>query len=232
MKTIGLLGGMSWESSAEYYRVVNEEVRSKLGGLHSAKVVLYSLDFAEIEKMQHEGNWEAAALILIDGARRTERAGAECLVICTNTMHLMAEQVQASIEIPLIHIADATANRVKAAKISKIGLLGTRFTMEKDFYKGRLESQHRLEVITPDEADREIVHRIIYDELCTGEVKESSRKQYRDIILKLQKRGAEGVILGCTEIELLIQQADSPIPVFCTARIHAEVAVEWSLAKS
>lgn len=230
MRTIGLLGGMSWESSAEYYRIVNTEVKRQLGGLHSAKVILFSVDFAEIEKLQHAGNWEAAAVVLTEAANRLETAGAECLIICTNTMHLMADEIQAKIKIPIIHIADATAELVKATGISRVGLLGTRFTMEKEFYKGRLEKLHKLNVIIPEESDRNEVHRIIYEELCVGEIREESKDIYKRILRNLQESGAEGVILGCTEIELLVQQNDSPIPIFSTAKIHAESAVRWSLS--
>lgn len=229
MKTIGLLGGMSWESSTEYYRIINTEVKRRLGGLHSARVILFSVDFAEIEKLQRDGEWQAATLILTDAAQRLERAGADCLVICTNTMHLMADAIQKAISIPLLHIADSTAERVKAAGIQKIGLLGTRFTMEKDFYKGRLESKFGLEVIVPEEADREIVHRIIYQELCLGEIREESRNKYQQVLSRLSAAGATGCIFGCTEIELIISQQDALLPVFCTARIHAEAAVAWAL---
>ena len=228
MRTIGLLGGMSWESSAEYYRIINSEVKRRLGGLHSAKVVLYSVDFAEIEHHQHREDWDAAAAILIDAAQRIERAGAESLVICTNTMHRVADALTAAIEIPLLHIADATAARVKAAGLRKVGLLGTRFTMEQDFYRGRLESKHGLEVMVPDAADRQLVHRVIYEELCLGQIRDDSREAYRTIVTKLIDTGSEGVILGCTEIGLLLKEAS--VPLFDTARIHAEDAVEWSLS--
>jgi len=229
VKTIGLIGGMSWESSLEYYRVVNETTNSKLGGLHSAKCVLYSVDFAEIEYCQREGNWAEAASHLTDAARDLERAGAELLVLCTNTMHKVAGEIQAGVRIPLLHIADATAERIRQAGIHKVGLLGTRFTMEEDFYKGRLAEQHGLQVIVPDERDRRVVDRIIYDELVLGEIRAESRHQYQEVIGRLIPGGAEGIILGCTEIGLLIREQDSPVPVFDTTRIHAVAAVEYAL---
>jgi aspartate racemase len=229
MKTIGLLGGMSWESSLEYYRIINEGVKTKLGGHHSAKCLMYSLDFHEIEHYQHLDNWDAATALMIDGAQRVERGGAECLVICTNTMHKMAEDVQAAIDIPIIHIADATAQRVRDAGIQHIGLLGTAFTMEHDFYKGRLIDHFGLNVHIPNDDDRVIVHRVIYDELVLGTINPSSRAQYRKIMAKLVEGGAQGVILGCTEIELLVQPEDTQVPQFPTTQIHAEAAVAWAL---
>ena len=228
MRTIGLLGGMSWESSAEYYRMVNCEVKRRLGGLHSAKLVLFSVDFSEIERLQHSGDWDGAGAILISAAQSIERAGGECLVICTNTMHLLADTIAAKISIPLLHIADATAERIKREGLKKVGLLGTRFTMEREFYRGRLESNHGLSVVVPDDTDRAAVHRIIYDELCRGEIRDESRAIYDQIVARLVKNGAEGVILGCTEIGLLLKTA--AVPLFDTARIHAEAAVEWSLS--
>lgn len=229
MKTIGLIGGMSWESSQEYYRIINETAREKLGGLHSTQCLMLSFDFAEIEELQHSGNWEEATRRMVEAAQNLEKGGADFVLICTNTMHKMAKEVQDGIRIPLLHIADPTGEAIKAKGITKIGLLGTKYTMEHDFYKGRLISEFGLEVIVPDEADRQIVHDIIYDELCLGVAKESSKKQYQQIIEKLKAQGAEGVILGCTEIMLLIQQADTDLPIFDTTRIHAETAVAMAL---
>jgi len=230
MKTIGLLGGMSWESTVEYYRLVNEGVKKRLGGLHSAKVVMVSVDFEPLEKMQHAGDWSAAAEVLIDASRRIESAGADCLVICTNTMHKVADEVAGAIGIPLLHIADATAEAVKAQGLTKIGLLGTRFTMEEDFYAGRLARAHDIEVLIPDEHDRETVHRVIYKELCLGVVRDESRRQYVRIIDDLASRGAEGIVLGCTEIPLLVKPDDVDVPLFDTTAIHAASAVELALA--
>ena len=210
MKVIGLLGGMSWESSAEYYRIVNQRVRDRLGGLHSARCLMWSFDFAEIEALQHAGRWDEAAGLLVEAARRLERGGADFLVLCTNTMHRMADELQAAVELPLLHIADPTAERIKAAGLRRVGLLGTAFTMEQDFYKGRLVARHGLEVLVPDARDRALVHRVIYDELVRGVVEPSSRAAYRDIIGRLVSRGAEAVILGCTEIMLLVRPEDSP----------------------
>jgi aspartate racemase len=229
MKTIGLLGGMSWESSLEYYRLLNQLVRERLGGSHSAKVAMVSLDFAAIEQLQMEGDWEGAARIMIASARQIEAAGADLLLICTNTMHLMAEEVQAAIQIPLLHIADATAQAVISQGVQKVGLLGTSFTMEKDFYRGRLEKEHGLEVLVPDQDGRELVHRVIYDELVLGSIREESRKAYRQVIQSLVDRGAQGIILGCTEIGLLIKQPDLSLPVFDTTEIHARAAVAAAL---
>jgi aspartate racemase len=230
MKTIGLIGGMSWESSQEYYRIINETARDKLGGLHSAKCLMFSFDFAEIEEMQHVGDWEGATRRMIEAAQNLEKGGADFVMICTNTMHKMAKEVQDGIRIPLLHIADATGEVIKAKGITKIGLLGTKYTMEHDFYKGRLIEKFGLEVVTPDDKDRQTVHDIIYDELCLGIVKENSKKKYQVIIEKLKAQGAQGVILGCTEIMLLIQQADTDLLVFDTTRIHAESAVTVALA--
>jgi aspartate racemase len=229
MKTIGLLGGMSWESSLEYYRLLNQLVRERLGGSHSAKIAMVSLDFAAIEQLQMEGDWEGAARIMIASARQIEAAGADLLLICTNTMHLMAEEVQAAIQIPLLHIADATAQAVISQGVQKVGLLGTSFTMEKDFYRGRLEKEHGLEVLVPDQDGRELVHRVIYDELVLGSIREESRKAYRQVIQSLVDRGAQGIILGCTEIGLLIKQPDLSLPVFDTTEIHARAAVAAAL---
>ncbi|MBO8194104.1 aspartate/glutamate racemase family protein [Streptomyces oryzae] len=223
MRTIGLIGGMSWESSAEYYRMLNEITRERLGGLHSARLVLYSVDFAEIEVLQAEGRWEEAGGILADAARALEAAGAELLVLCTNTMHKVAGYIEEAGSVPLLHLADATAQAVRAAGLRRVGLLGTAFTMEQDFYRDRLAAGG-LSVLVPDAADRELVHRVIYDELCLGTVRDDSRAAYRRIIGKLVADGAEGIVLGCTEIELLIGAEDSPVPVFPTARLHAEAA--------
>lgn len=232
MKTIGLLGGMSWESTASYYQLINESIKKELGGLHSAEIVLYSVDFAEIEKLQHQGEWDKTAKILTRAAQGIEKAGADFILICTNTMHLVAPQVQAGITVPLLHIADATAEEIIKHDIKKIGLLGTAFTMEQDFYKGRLEKQYKLSVITPDEADRAIVHQVIYEELCLGEIRDASRHEYLRIIDKLVEQGAEGVILGCTEIALLVKPEDTDIQLFDTTKIHALKAVEKALEKT
>jgi len=229
MKTIGLIGGMSWESSIEYYRIINETVKAKLGGLHSSKSIMYSVDFADIEALQHQGKWHDAAQILAEAAKKLEKGGADFVVICTNTMHKVADDIQAHIHIPILHIADATARRIKDSGIRRIGLLGTRFTMEDAFYKDRLIQKYGLDVIIPDVQGREIVHHVIYDELVIGKIREESRKQYADIIEGLVKDGAEGVILGCTEIGLLVHEKDCRVPRFDTARIHAEAAVEYAL---
>jgi len=229
MKIIGLIGGMSWESSLEYYRIINETVKAKLGGLHSAQSLMYSVDFEEVEKLQHQGDWKALTKIMIKAAQDLEKGGADFVLICTNTMHKMAEDVQSSIRIPLVHIADATAEVIKKKGLKKIGLLGTRFTMEEDFYKGRLEDKFGLDVIAPKQEDRQVVHDIIYQELCLGDLKESSKEQYIKIINKLVDEGAEAVILGCTEIPLLIKQDDVDVLLLDTTRIHAETAVEYAL---
>jgi len=229
MKTIGLLGGMSWESSSAYYRIINETVKERLGGFHSARCILYSVDFADIEALQHAGRWPEAAQALIAAARGVERAGADFLLLCTNTMHKVADHVQAGIGIPLLHIADAAAERIKAAGLQKVGLLGTRFTMEQDFYRERLVRQHGLAVVIPEAEERDLVHRVIYDELCLGVIRDESRAQYRHVMHGLVRAGAEGIIMGCTEIELLVRPEDSPVPVFPTVRIHAEAAVDYAL---
>jgi len=227
MKTIGLIGGMSWESSAEYYRVINEEVKRRLGGLHSAKLVLYSVDFAPIQEMQAAAAWSEATEVMADAARRVEAAGADFIVICTNTMHRMADGVEQAVQIPLLHIADATAAAVREAGLSSIGLLGTRYTMEEDFYKGRLEARHGLQVVIPEPDDRELVNRVIYEELCLGRILEISRNSYLRVIADLVAGGAQGIILGCTEIGLLVGEAEATAaPLFDTARIHALKAVE------
>lgn len=230
MKTIGLIGGMSWESSIEYYRITNETVREKLGGLHSSKSVMYSVDFAEIETLQHHNRWEEATQLMIEAAQHVQNGGADFVLICTNTMHKMAEDVQKHIDIPILHIADATAEAIKSKGLTKIGLLGTRFTMEEQFYRGRLESKHGLTVLIPNKEDREIIHRVIYDELCLGEVKSSSKGKYAAIIDKLIQAGAQGIILGCTEISLLVEETHSSVPIFDTTLIHATSAVEYALA--
>jgi aspartate racemase len=229
VKTIGLLGGMSWESSIEYYRIINETVRDKLGGLHSAKSVMYSVDFAEIEALQHEGEWAEATDLMIDAAQHVENGGADFLVICTNTMHRMADEVQEGISIPLLHIADATAVKIKEAGLEKVGLLGTQFTMEEAFYKGRLVDRHGLDVLLPGDEGREIVHKVIYDELVMGIIDPQSKAQYIQIIEELVSEGAQGIILGCTEIGLLVGAEDVAVPVFDTAHIHATAAVEYAL---
>jgi aspartate racemase len=229
MKRIGLLGGMSWESTAEYYRLVNELVAARLGGLHSADCLLRSVDFAEIEVLQREDRWEEAGERLAEEARALELAGAELLVLCTNTMHKLAPEISRAISIPFVHIADTTADAVKRAQLTRVGLLATAYTMEQDFYVGRLR-EHGLEVIVPGDADRTIVHDVIYDELCRGIVKDGSRDEYRRIMRALADDGAQGILLGCTEIDLLVTQDDSPVPVFDTTRLHAERAVELSVA--
>jgi aspartate racemase len=230
VKTIGLIGGMSWESSIEYYRIINETAKKKLGGFHSAKSIMVSVDFAEIEPLQNQGRWEEAAQLMVAAGQSLERAGADFVILCTNTMHKLADEIQANIRVPLLHIADATAQKIKAAGLRKLGLLGTRFTMEHGFYKGRLIDNHGLEVVTPDRPERETIHRVIYDELCQGIARQESREQYLTIMEKLVQAGAEGIILGCTEIELLIHDGDSPVPLFPTAKIHAIAAVEYALA--
>ncbi len=230
MKTIGLLGGMSWESTALYYQWINEMVKEALGGLHSAQIALVSVDFQGIEVLQHAGKWQEAGEELSKAARQIEAAGADFLLICTNTMHKVAPQVEAAINIPLLHIADATAAAIKARGIRKIGLLGTNFTMEQDFYAGRLAEKHGLEVLIPEKADREIVHRVIYDELVLGKVKDGSRAEYLRIMEGLKARGAEGIIEGCTEIVMLVQEKHTEIPLFDTTAIHARKAVEMALA--
>lgn len=228
MRTIGLLGGMSWESSAEYYRLLNELTAARLGGLHSAPCVLYSVDFAEIEHLQVTGRWTEAGAILAEAARRLEAAGSQLLVLCTNTMHKIADQVQDAISIPLLHMGDATADAVTAAGVTRVGLLGTAFTMEQDFYRDRLRG-HGLDVLVPGADDRALVHRVIYEELCLGIVDDTSRAAYREVIGRLVDRGAAGIILGCTEIELLVGPRDSPVPVFPTTRLLVEAAIDTAL---
>ncbi len=230
MKTIGLLGGMSWESTALYYRQINELVKEKMGGLHSAQIAMYSVDFQEIEELQHAGQWDATGEILSKAAEQVQNAGADFLLICTNTMHKVAPQIESAIDIPLLHIADATAERIKSQGIKDIGLLGTRFTMEQDFYAGRLRDAHGLNVILPSKQDRDIVHRVIYEELVLGVVREESRREYLRIMGALRAEGADGVIEGCTEIVMLVQQEHTEIPLFDTTSIHAEAAVEMALS--
>ncbi len=232
MKTIGLLGGMSWESTLTYYRAINQGIGKRLGGLHSAEIVLYSVDFAPIEKLQHDGDWEAAGEILSRAAARIEAGGAELLLICTNTMHKVADQVTAAVQIPLLHIADATGEVLIEAGLTSVGLLGTAFTMEEAFYKGRLTERFGLEVLVPDKPDRRRVHDVIFRELCLGTINSESKQAFVDIIARLARRGAQGVILGCTEIGLLINPADTPVPLFDTTLIHAEKALALALAGS
>jgi aspartate racemase len=229
MKTIGLIGGMSWESSAEYYRIINQTVQERLGGLHSAQCILFSFDFQEIEQLQHQGDWEKLTDLMIRAAQMLQEAGAELLIICTNTMHKMAEDVQSSVGIPLVHIADAAAKAIMDKGLDKVALLGTRFTMEEDFYKKTLREKYKLSVMIPSESDREIIDHVIYTELCRGIMHQSSRKEFKTIIEKLASNGAQGVILGCTEIPLLISQQDTEIPLFDTTKIHAQAAVEMAL---
>ncbi|WP_271274093.1 aspartate/glutamate racemase family protein [Aliamphritea hakodatensis] len=229
MKTIGMLGGMSWESSADYYAALNRGVKQQLGGLHSAKVCMLSVDFAEIEQLQHAGDWQQLAEILAGQAAATERGGADFLLIATNTMHKVADEVEAAISIPLFHIADVTAEKLLADGVQKIGLLGTRFTMAEDFYKGRLTNKFGLQVLVPDAAQQDDVHRIIYEELCQGQVKDTSRQVYLKIIDNLFARGAEGVILGCTEIAMLVKPEHTTVPLYDTTALHAEGAVKLAL---
>ncbi len=231
MKKIGLIGGMSWESSIEYYRIINQQVREALGGVHSAWSVMISVDFEEIEKLQVAGEWEEATQIMVQCAKEVEGAGADFLLICTNTMHLMADEVQKAIDIPLLHIADATAMAVQKAGLEKVGLLGTRFTMEKDFYRGRLVKAHGLQVLIPDEKERVLINQVIYDELVQGKIIRESRERYLEIIQTLIDKGAEGIILGCTEIGLLVKQEDVPLAVFDTLEIHALAAVDEALGR-
>ena len=229
-KTIGLLGGMSWESTATYYRELNEGIKTKLGGLHSAKICMVSVDFEEIEKLQHIGDWDGTAVILSEAAMAIEKGGADFLLICTNTMHKVAPQIEANISIPVLHIVDATAQRLREAGIKKVGLLGTRFTMEQDFYKGRLVEKYGIDVIVPNEPEREDVHSVIYNELCLGTIDQNSREKYLKIIAQLAASGAEAVILGCTEIALLVKQNHTATPLYDTTAIHAEQAVLEALS--
>jgi aspartate racemase len=228
MKLLGLIGGMSWESTLPYYRHVNEAVRARLGGLHSARVVLYSVDFHAIETLQREARWDEAGAQLADAARALQAAGAELLVLCTNTMHLVAPAIEAATPLPLLHIADPTAHAIRAAGLTRVGLLGTRFTMEQAFYRERL-AQHGVEALLPSASERDEVHRVIYAELCLGQVRDASRRFYRDVIAGLVARGAQGVILGCTEIGLLVGAHDAAVPLFDTTLLHAQAAVDWAL---
>ena len=229
MKTIGLIGGMSWESSLEYYRIVNETVKEKLGGLHSCKCLMYSVDFGVIEALQHQNKWDELTKLMIEAAQNLKHGGADFIVICTNTMHKMAPEIETATGLNVLHIADVTGAAISKNQIQKVGLLGTRFTMEGDFYKKRLKDNYDIEVIIPEDADRQIIHDIIYNELCLGIIKDDSRQKYIDIINKLCANGAEGIILGCTEIPLLIKQSDVLIPVYDTTKIHAESAVDFAL---
>jgi aspartate racemase len=229
MKTIGLLGGMTSESSAEYYKLINRLVREKLGGVHSARQVMYSVDFAPIEDLMEAGEWKQITAILIDGARRVETAGADFLVICTNTMHKLADDIQKQIGIPILNIIDATAAEIKRRDIDTVGLLGTRFTMEQDFYKGRLKEKHRLKVLTPSQEDITVIHQVIMDELSIGVIKDVSKTKYWEIINRLKDQGAGGIILGCTEIPLLVKEEEGSVPLFDTTGIHAAAAVDFAL---
>jgi aspartate racemase len=229
MKRIGLLGGMSWESSAEYYRFLNEATRERLGGLHSADCVMRSVDFAPVEELQREGRWDEAGDLLAVEARALVAAGAELIVLCTNTMHKVADTIVAAVDVPFVHIADTTAEAVRAARLQTVGLLATAYTMEQDFYVGRLRERHALDVLVPDADDRALVHRVIYDELCLGVIRDESRDAYRSVIERLVERGAEAILLGCTEIDLLVGPGDARVPMFDTTRLHAERAVELAL---
>lgn len=229
MKTIGLIGGLSWESSKEYYRIINETMNERLGGLHSAKCILYSLDFAESREIQQTKGWDELTKILIDAAKRLEAAGADIVLVCTNTMHKLVPEIQREINVPILHIADATAEKVRGKGLKKVGLLGTKMTMEEDFYKGRIREKFGIDVLVPDKDDRDFIETVIFDELCVGKMNASSKKRFKQIIGKLVENGAEGIILGCTEIPLLIKQEDGNVPIFDSAEIHAKAAVEFAL---
>ncbi|MCX7278613.1 MAG: aspartate/glutamate racemase family protein [Burkholderiales bacterium] len=229
MKTIGLIGGMSWESTIPYYRILNETVKQQLGGLHSAKVVLYSVDFHEIERLQHAGDWDAAGLLLAGAARALAAAGADCLVLCTNTMHKVATAIESAVSIPLLHIADPTGAQIRQAGWHTVGLLGTRFTMEQDFYRNRLRERHGLRVLVPEAPERDTVHRVIYEELCLGRIEPASRLAYQKVMALLVEQGAQAIILGCTEISLLVGAADASVPLLDTTALHARSAAEWAL---
>jgi aspartate racemase len=231
MKTIGLIGGMSWESTLEYYRIINETVKEKLGGFHSAKMVLYSVDFAEVEALQHRGEWDKAAVLLTGAARRVEAAGADFALLATNTMHRVFDEIQKGIRIPLLHIADVVSREITARGLTRIGLLGTRFTMEQEFYKGKLARDFGIDVLIPDEAERQAIHGILYNELCLGAVKDASREVFRKIIGRLESRGAQGIVLGCTEIPLIVKQKDYGLPLFDTTDLHARAAVDLALVE-
>ena len=228
---MGMIGGMSWESTLEYYRIVNETTKNRLGGFHSAKCILYSVDFAEVEKLQHLGDWDELTRLMKDAARKLEGAGADFVIICTNTMHKMADEVQEVIRIPILHIVDVTAEAIRANREKRVGLLGTKFTMEQDFYKGRLRDKHGVEVVIPGEEERQVVHDILYSELCMGEIKELSKGKFKSVIQNLVDRGAQSVILGCTEIPLIVSQDDYDIPVYDTTTLHAQAAVDFALQK-
>jgi aspartate racemase len=230
MKTIGLIGGMSWQSTVPYYRIINEVVSQQLGGLHSAKLILWNMDFEAIASLQRQDRWQEAGEVMADAARRLQQAGAESIVICTNTMHKLVPDMQPHLQIPILHIADATAQVIRQAGLRKVGLLGTRFTMEDSFYVSHLREHYGLEVITPDAAARQLVHNVIFNELCVGEENASSRAQYREIMAALVQQGAEGIIFGCTEIAMLVDQSDAAVPVFDTTTLHARYAAEWALA--
>jgi aspartate racemase len=230
LKTLGLIGGMSWESTVPYYQQINQTVKEQLGGLHSAKLILYSVDFAEVEHLQATGQWDAAGALLADVAQKLEAAGADALVLCTNTMHKVANAITGAVNIPLLHIADPTAVAIQEHGFTTVGLLGTRFTMEQDFYRSRLEKDHGLTVLTPPPEDRDLVHQIIYQELCLGQVLDASRDTYLRVIRDLQTQGAQAIILGCTEIALLVQQSDCTLPLFDTTELHARSAADWALA--
>lgn len=229
MKTIGLIGGLSWESSAVYYRIINELVREKLGGTHSARIIMYSVDFAEFEQLQHQGDWDTLTKLMIEAGKRLKDGGADFIVICTNTMHKMADAVESQVGIPLVHIADAAAAEVKKRGLRKVALLGTKFTMEQDFYKDRLSKRHGIEVIIPDQIERDVIHSVIYNELVVGKILEQSRNQFLEIINRLHSQGANGIVLGCTEIPLLVCQEDSKIPILDTTFLHANAAVQFAL---
>jgi len=230
MKTLGLIGGMSWESTVPYYRLINEGIKARMGGLHSAKLVLYSVDFAEVEQLQSAGRWQEAGQMLVQAAQSLQAAGAQGLVLCTNTMHKVADAIESAVDLPLIHIADATAQAVQSAGLQRVGLLGTRFTMEQDFYKARLQKTWRLNVLVPEPPERDEVHRIIYQELCLGQVNDESRDAYSRVMDRLIAQGAQGIILGCTEIGLLVDANDHAVPLFDTTALHAQAAVDWMLA--
>lgn len=230
VKTVGMIGGMSWESTVSYYQALNEGIKAELGGLHSAKICLYSVDFSEIEALQHQGKWDETAVILSKAAQSVEAGGADCLLICTNTMHKVVPQIEANITIPILHIADATAEQLLSDGVTKVGLLGTRFTMEQDFYKRRLVDKFGIEVLVPNEDDRDVIHSVIYEELCQGVVNAESRERYLDVVDRLASQGAQAVILGCTEIALLINQNHTNVPLYDTTKIHADYAVKWAIS--
>lgn len=230
MKTLGLIGGMSWESTVPYYQHINQTIKAELGGLHSAKLLLYSVDFCEVEQLQVTGQWDAAGQLLAEVAVKLELAGADALVLCTNTMHKVADAIAAAVHIPLLHIADPTAQAILDTGFTKVGLLGTRFTMEQDFYRSRLERAHGLTVLTPPQADRDLIHQIIYNELCLGNIKDSSRQTYLRVMADLQAQGAQAIILGCTEIAMLVQAQHTTLPLFDTTALHARSAALWALS--